>query len=90
MLSIKLKIKAVLICFFVASTVGLPAISQAEESFESGSIAARRAAEQKAALAKKAEERKRKAEEAKTAADKPEGTENQNAPEGQPKNIPLN
>jgi hypothetical protein len=90
MLSIKSKIKVVLINLFVVSTLALPTISQAEDSYESGGIAARRAAEQKAALAKKAEERKRKAEEAKKSADEPDATKNQNAAEGQPNNMPLN
>lgn len=75
MLHINSKKISVPLCFFALSALSAPVVTQAEPAmvlaeYETGSIAAIRAAEQKAALAKKAAEREaKKAAEAKAAAD---------------------
>ena len=73
MLHIKLKKFALPLCVCVMSVLVMPSIVSAEET---GPIAATKAADQKAALAKKAADREaRKAAEAKKAADEQKATE---------------
>jgi hypothetical protein len=57
------------LCLCVILAFLSPALTQAEEAYESGGISATRAAEQRAALAHKAEERKKKAAEKQKAAE---------------------
>lgn len=68
----------------LAVTLLTPALSQAEDTYGTGGIAARQAAEQKAAIAKKKERRKQEAE-AKKHAEEQKGTATQTEPAATPK-----
>ncbi|WP_411727609.1 hypothetical protein [Methyloglobulus sp.] len=71
------------LCLCVILALLSPVLTQAEATYESGDIAATRAADQRAALAKKAEERKKRAAERQKAA------EAQKDAEGQKENAPA-
>ena len=83
MLYIKSNKMTLLLCLCATLALLSPALTQAETSYESGDISANRAAEQRAALAKKAEERKQRAAERQKAA------EAQKDAEGQKENAPA-
>lgn len=83
MLSVKLKINSLLLSLCVISTLLLPALARAETDYETGDIAATRAADQRAALAKKAEERKKRAAERQKAAEIQKAAEMKKAEEAQ-------
>lgn len=76
MLSIKSIKMSLPLCLCAILALLSPVLTQAEESYESGGISATRAAEQRAALAHKAEERKKKAAEKQKAAEAPKEVEN--------------
>jgi hypothetical protein len=69
MIMLHFKLKKITLTIFLCALTALlsPALTQAEE-YETGSIAAKRAAEQREAIAKKAEKRKKEAEAQKAAA----------------------
>ncbi|MDA1342498.1 MAG: hypothetical protein O2966_01175 [Proteobacteria bacterium] len=69
MLSIKSIKMSLPLCVCAILALLSPALTQAEEAYESGRISSARAAEQRAALARKAEERKEKAAEKQKAAE---------------------
>lgn len=68
----------------LAATLLMPTLTQAEDTYGTGSIASRQAAEQKAAIAKKKERRKQEAE-AKKQAEEQKGTATQTEPAAAPK-----
>jgi hypothetical protein len=69
MLSIKSIKMSLPLCVCAILALSSPALTQAEEAYESGGISSTRAAEQRAALALKAEERKKRAAEKQKAAE---------------------
>lgn len=75
MLSIKSIKMSLPLCVCGVLALSSPALTQAEEAYESGSISSTRAAEQRAALALKAEERKKRAAEKQKAAEAPKVVE---------------
>jgi hypothetical protein len=83
MLSLKLKLNSLVLSLCVISTLFLPAQVRAETDYETGDIAATRAADQRAALAKKAEERKKRAAEKQKAAETQKAAEMKKAEEAQ-------
>jgi hypothetical protein len=75
MLSIKSIKMSLPLCVCAILALLSPTLTQAEEAYESGGISSTRAAEQRAALAHKAEERKKKAAEKQKAAETPKAVE---------------
>ncbi|WP_411727608.1 hypothetical protein [Methyloglobulus sp.] len=89
MLYIKSNKMTLPLCLCVILALLSPAPTQAETTYESGEISATRAADQRAALAKKAEERKKRATERQKAAEAQKAVEVQKDAEGQKENAPA-
>lgn len=77
------------LCLCAVLALLSPVLAQAETSYESGEISASRAADQRAALAKKAEARKKRAAERQKAAEVQKATEAQKDAESQKENAPA-
>jgi hypothetical protein len=89
MLSIKSIKMSLPLCVCAILALSSPALTQAEEAYESGGISSTRAAEQRAALAHKAEERKKRSAEKQKAAEAPKVPEAPKEVEGQKEAAPA-